>query len=190
MLMSYIVKPLSAETAESFVEYLGGLDFGHAPHWATCFCRFYHLDCSREEWMNRSGEVNKKEAIEEIKAGNMKGYLAFDGEKCIGWCNANSAEKYLRLKDDIKPVIKDKKAGCVICFVIHQDYRRQGVARLLLKQAVEDFKAQGYDGVLALPIDDKEVPEKLYRGTINMYKEQGFEEIQRIDNLSVMWLTL
>lgn len=188
--MKYVIKPLSSELARNFTEYLENLDFGYAPHWATCFCRFYHTNCSSEQWQNRTGEENRAEALEEIKAGNMKGYLAFDGDKCIGWCNANNALQFIRLENDISHIIKDQKVGCIICFVIHPEYRKQGVARLLLKQAVEDFKEQGYDAVLAIPVDIKEAPEKLYRGTLNMYREFGFKEIEKHDNVSVMWLKL
>jgi GNAT superfamily N-acetyltransferase len=184
------VKPLDSQLATTFTEYIGNLDFGHAPHWSTCFCRFYHTSCSGEEWRNRSGEENRLEAIEEIKNGNMKGYLAFDGEQCIGWCNANDTRQFVRLENELKSVIGDQKVGCVICYVIHPNYRKQGIARLMLKQAIEDFKAEGFDGVLALPVDVKDDPEKLYRGTINMYKDQGFKEIERDEDVSVMWLSL
>ncbi|MFZ5967338.1 MAG: GNAT family N-acetyltransferase [Bacillota bacterium] len=186
--MKYTIKPLSSELATTFTEYLEALDFGHATHWATCFCRFYHTNCSYEQWQNRTGAENRAEAIEQIKAGNMKGYLAFDGDKCIGWCNANNVSQYIRLQEDIKHIINDQKVGCVICFVIHQEYRKQGVARLLLKQAVEDFRSQCFDAVLAIPVEIKDEPEKLYRGTMNMYRELGFKEIEKRDNVSIMWL--
>lgn len=188
--MSYTIKALAPEMADLFTDYLGNLDFSHSPHWATCYCRFYHTNCTREQWQSRAGEENRLEAIQQIQEGKMKGYLAFDGEKCIGWCNANDARQYIRLESEMKPIIKDKKVGCVICFVIHPDYRNKGVARLLLKQAVEDFRKQGFDAVLALPIDIKGEPLLLYRGSLNMYKENGFEEIQKHDSLSIMWLSL
>ncbi len=188
--MTFIVKPLTPELAIVFTEYLEKLDFSHANHWSTCFCRFYHCNCSSENWMKRSGKENRLEAIEEIKAGNMKGYLAFDGHKCIGWCNANNVQEYSRLEDDLKPYIKEGKVGCIICFVIDPEYREQGVARLLLKEAVEGFKSQGFNGVIALPVDIKNILEKRYRGTLNMYKELGFKELDKDDDVSVMWLTI
>lgn len=188
--MEYVIKPLSPGLTTIFTEYLENLDFGHAPHWSTCFCRFYHTNCSGEQWQNRTGAENRREAIEEIQAGNMRGYLAFDGDKCIGWCNANNVRQFIRLENDISHIIRNQKVGCIICFVIHPEYRKQGVARLLLKQAVKDFRAQDFDAVLAIPVDIKGEPEKLYRGTLNMYKELGFEEIEKHNNLSVMWLTL
>ncbi len=188
--MDYSIKPLTPELASTFAEYLERLDFGHAPHWATCYCMFYHLACSHEEWQNRKGPENRAEAIERIGSGTMKGYLAFDGDKCIGWCNANDAVSYVRLEKELEPVIKDKRVGSTICYVIHQEYRGKGIARQLLNTAIEDFKRDGYDAMLALPVDVREEPQKHYRGTVNMYKEQGFREIQRHGDVCVMWLEL
>ncbi len=186
--MSYSIKPLSPALATTFTDYLSNLDFGHEPHWATCFCRYYHSNCSADQWQIRTGEHNRLEAVDQIQAGKMKGYLAFDGDKCIGWCNANDASQYIRLEQDIKHIMDGKKVGCVICFVIHPDYRKQGVARLLLKKAVEDFRQGGFDAVLALPVGRMDNPEKHYRGTLNMYKELGFVEIEKHDPVSVMLL--
>ncbi len=188
--MKYTVKPLGPELAGTFTEYLGGLDFGHAPHWAGCFCAFYYSDCSFDVWMNRTGTENRSMAVENIENGTMKGYLAFDGDKCIGWCSANDAHRFLRIKEQVEPVIKDKRVGCVICFVIHPEYRGQGVARLLLKKAVEGFRQQGFDAVISIPVKNVDTPEKQYRGTYNMYGELGFSEVESGDDYSVMWLEL
>lgn len=186
----YQVKPLTKDNAEIFAEYLGELDFSHAPHWGTCFCRFYYTNCPGEEWKARSGEHNKQEALEDINQENMKGLLAFDGDKCIGWCSANDVSRFPRIYADVKEILGDKKTGCVICYVIHPEYRRQGVARLLLKTAIESFREDGFDAVLALPVDMKSPQETHYRGTINMYLENGFKEIKREEELRIMLLDL
>lgn len=186
--MAYIIKPLTQELGKVFTEYLEKISFEHAPHWATCYCRFYHHNCSLDEWTCRSGATNREEALVEIDKGRMKGYLAFDGDQCIGWVNANDLIHYKRFEDYKKPFPDDTKAGCVICFVIHPKYRRQGVAKKLLKRAVGDFKKQGFDGVLALPVDGNGNPETLYRGTLNMYTELGFKLQSKEESVNIMWL--
>ena len=72
------IKPLTPALAETFCDYLTHLDFTPTPHWASCFCRFYHTTCSQMEWMRRTAERNRAEALDEIAAGNMKGFLAFE----------------------------------------------------------------------------------------------------------------
>lgn len=188
--MDYSIRPLTPDSANSFADYLSGLDFGHAPHWASCFCRFYYTDCSSEVWQGRTGEENRAEAIETIGAGTMTGYLAFDGDKCIGWCNASDVARFLRLEHDFDHLTKGKKVGCTICYVIHPQYRGQGVARALLHRAVDDFRAEGFDAVLALPVEADAGSGKRYRGTLSMYRELGFQEVARHDALHVMWLEL
>ncbi|MTI96941.1 MAG: GNAT family N-acetyltransferase [Firmicutes bacterium] len=188
--MGLTIKRLAPELAKTFVEFFEGLDFEHSPHWASCYCMAYHVDCSQEQWQSRTGEDNRRDAFELIKEGRMMGYLAFDGEQCVGWCNANDAQRYLRLKKEMQPVVGDRRIGCVLCFVIHPNYRNQGLARKLLEQAVQDFQADDYEAVLALPVDIKANPQTLYRGTINMYTELGFKEIERHGDLRVMWLDL
>ena len=188
--MSYTVKPLGPDLAKTFVDYIGRLDFHHAPHWSTCYCRYFYTDCSHEQWFERTGEQNAAEALEMIEEGNMNGYLAFDGDTCIGWCCADDAKAYVRLKEEMRPIIQGKKAGAVLCYVIHPDYRGQGVARLLLRCAVEAFKQKGYDILLAQPVDLKSDLEKRFNGTLKMYQEQGFTTIQQHGDLSVMMLDL
>lgn len=188
--MAYEVKQLSSELSTTFVEYLSNIDFEYEPHWATCFCRYYYLDCSTEEWKNRSGETNSNEALMEIQNGRMHGYLAFDGDKCIGWCNASDANHLSRIKNDLYSYCKDKKVGCTICFVIHPEYRGQGVARLILKKVISDFKDKGYEAMIALPFENRQAPQKQYRGTKNMYEQFGYKEIDHENTVSVMWLNL
>jgi GNAT superfamily N-acetyltransferase len=188
--MIYEVKPVTPEMASIFTSFFENLDFSHARHWSTCFCRYYHTDCSPEEWFNRPAGQNRKEAFEAIANGTMKGYLAFDHDTCIGWCNANNLDAYPRLKAEAKLLGQGKKVGCVICFVVHPDYRNQGVARMLLKRAIEGFQEEGYDAVVGCPFGESDMAEKRYHGTFNMFLECGFKEIQRNGNMSIMWVAL
>ena len=187
--MNYTIKPLTEETSHIFIDYLGNLDFSHAPHWSTCFCRYYHSTCSLDEWMKRTGTQNQNEALQEISSGTMKGYLIFDQETCIGWCNANDVRNYARLQNEVAHLLEDKKIGCVICYVIHPKYRGQGVARALLKQAIIDFRTNGFNAVVAFPFKSGS-SQTMYRGTYHMYEEQGFVEIKGNENQTTMWLDL
>lgn len=186
--MAYRVEPIKAESSQIFTNYLGNIEFDHAPEWSTCYCRFYHTVCDQDEWMMRTGEINKMEATLAIKEGSMKGFLAFDGDKCIGWLNANDHSSFIRISDFLNPYVENKKIACTICFVIHPDYRGQGVARLMLKEAINYYKGLNYDGMLAFPVENTGV-QRHYRGSINMYQEQGYELIEIKEQVHVMKLT-
>ena len=140
--------------------------------------------------MARTLEENRAEALQEIKNGNMRGYLAFDGEKCIGWCNANDVEQLVRLHEYTDELCSGKRVGCTICYVIHPDYRGKGVARQMLHRAIEDFRLSGYEAMLALPAEAENAGQKRYRGTLHMYQEAGFIELRAEENLHVMWLDI
>lgn len=176
--MSFRIVPLKPAMADIFSDYLSSLDFTHAPYFATCFCRFYHINCSDNEWMERTGEQNRAESKAAIKDGSMKGYLAFDDDKCIGWMNANAVDSYLRLRDSLLPYAEGKKAGLAICFVIHPEYRNKGLATTLLETAIQGFKEEGYEVIFGLSTKNADIPlVNQYSGTYSMFLKFGFEEV-------------
>ncbi len=188
--MALIIRQLTPALSQTFCDYLTQLDFSATPHWASCFCRFYHTTCSQQEWMARTADENRTEALREIEAGNMRGYLAFEEDICVGWCNANDVTQFPRLREDMEALYRGKRVGSTVCYVIHPAHRGKGIARQLLARAIEDFRASGYDAMLALPIETDSARQRRYRGTLHMYQEAGYQEIQTIDHLHVMWLEL
>jgi GNAT superfamily N-acetyltransferase len=130
------------------------------------------------------------EAINAIERGEMKGYLAYADSECVGWLNANESHAYARLWDDLKDVVGDLRVGVTICYLIRADHRNRGVARILLRAALDGFRAQGFDAALALPMDVSCAPALKYRGTLSMYRELQYQELARHDNLVPMWLPL
>ena len=184
--MPYTVQAIQPKDAERFVQYMESVSFSHAPHWSECYCRYYH--CEEEVWKQRTAQQNRAEALESIGTGSMQGYLAYDGERVIGWCNANDLDAYTLLKPTLSPIVGEQKAGVVICFLIHNDYQNQGVARMLLDAAITGFRNARYDSVIALPVD-MDTPEKRYRGTLHMYQERGFLPEEHGD-ISLMRLAL
>jgi GNAT superfamily N-acetyltransferase len=189
-IMAYTIKPLSPDNANTFAGYLSGLDFSQTPHWASCFCRYYHITCSMEEWRARALETNRSEALREIAAGNMHGYLAFDGDDCVGWCNASDVALLPRIAEDVAEYCAGKRVGCTICFLIHPSHRSHGLARQMLARAIGDFRAKGYDALIALPIEAPGAEQRRYRGTLHMYEQAGYRDLKSVDQMHIMWLDL
>ena len=69
----------------------------------------------------------------------------------------------------------------VLCFVIHPDYRRQGLARRLLKTAVDNFREKGFDRVIGRPFIWSNHPERQYHGVPVMYEELDFEKVFEVN---------
>ncbi len=184
------IRPLTQGDDVLFTQYMSGISFSHEPNWAGCYCRFYHSDVSTEDWIKTTPDENREEAQKEIRAGRMNGYLAFDGETCVGWCNAGSIDSYVRVRDMLAAHSAGKKAAAIMCFVIRPEYRGRGLARQLLSYAVSDLEESGYTRIIAMPFANPDHPEKRYRGTMNMYLERGFSPIGGSESVSILALDI
>jgi len=183
--MTLSIHALKPEHAEAYLAYLQQMDFHHAPDWAGCFCRFYHTDCASDEWQKRGAVQNREEARLAIQEGSMKGFLAFEDDRIVGWLNANQIQAYPRLHSFATPYCRSPQTGCVVCFVIDPQVRHQGIATKLLSAAVDAFEKEGMD-VLAFPFESKSEPQKAYRGFASMYLKLGFKVMESRAGMSVL----
>ena len=179
-------RPLAPQDAQRFTDYLSALDFHHAPNWAGCFCRFYHTSCSMDEWIARDPAKNRLETEEAIRNGTMRGVLAFEDDQLIGWLNANRVDAYPRLNGFVDAYVETPSTGALVCFVIHPDFRGQGVATELLRAALNGFKAEGITQVLGFPFDDPQHPQKAYHGSLSMYLKAGFTLVESRGNQHIV----
>jgi len=105
----------------------------------------------------------------------MKGYLAYLGDKPVGWCNANDKTSYPRLMKS-KEISDEKgeKTCSIVCYVIAPDYRRKGVASQILDFVIKSCSEKGYDFVEAYPRKGELSNAFHYHGPLSMYKRAGF----------------
>jgi GNAT superfamily N-acetyltransferase len=181
------IRSLDRNNPEELPNFFDSLDYSHAPHWSGCYCRYYHNDCTNQEWMNRDPKLNRLEALSSIQAGEMNGFLVYDQEKPIAWLNAQSASNYVRLTPSLER-FNDKNYALTICFVIHPNYRNQGIATLLLDYAIDYFKQKGFDGMLALPPTEVYDIQRAYRGLLSMYLKRAYEIITEDDGTTIVKL--
>jgi len=183
--MEIKVRPITIHDGELFATFMDRIDFSHQPDWKGCYCRFYHTLHNEEVWNKHRGISNRLEAIHEISEGLMHGYLAFLGDKPIGWLNASHWENYPRIEGILKNHA-DPDSALMICFLIDQGYRRQGVAKTLLAYAEDDLKSLGYKKLFALPASTREITVDSYRGPIKMFEDHGFENIESESGQSLL----
>ncbi len=183
--MTIRIEPLRSTNKEAFARLLEGADFGHAPEWKSCYCRFYHTDIEMKDWIARSLAENKAASFAAIDEGQMHGYLAFDGAMPIGWVNANSLKAYPRLKQIALKYPEDVLIGLTICFIVHPDYRGQGIAGKLLDAAIAGFQEAGYHMAIALPFEDA-VAARMYRGRLDMYLHRDYVLKESRDGIALV----
>lgn len=185
-----VIRPLSPKLCEDWLQYFDKIAFQDHEDWAFCYCLEGHLDRqTQEKWTNP--KERREKAVELIQTGEMQGYLAYLGNKVIGWCNVNDREKYHYLTEMFKEIgyqtkeAKDAKVKVIFCFLTASEYRGKGVAQSLLNRVCEDAMQDGYAYVEGYPFADEKF-EFQYHGTVKMYEKNGFTEAADLKYVKVM----
>ncbi len=97
----------------------------------------------------------------------MQGYLAYQDDKVVAWCAAGES-KLFNLPD------ADEKLARVVCFVVDEDFRGQGIANELLGFAIEDLTKKGFAEIEAKPVRPEDKSKHNFRGPYSMYLKHGF----------------
>jgi len=144
-----------------------------------CYCVTWRNDDTYDDknthwYMTR--EERRERAVHFIKAGKMQGYLAYHGERIVGWCNATAdcqgGVDYLRAYYPIEEYRADVRVKSIFCFVIAPDMQRKGIAARLVEYICTDTAADGFDFVEAYP--NVEYTALDCRGPLAMYEKCGF----------------
>ena len=178
--MKISVCKLTYELLDDWLSYFDKDAFSDNDEWCGCYCMCYHWDDELEKkraWdCDRDcAEFNRKQAIEFIKSGRMRGYLAYVEGKVVGWCNANNKEAYNNVNFNFAEEVPDngEKIKSIACFSVAPNYRGSGVATALLEYVCKDAKNDGFDLVEAYPFKHNE--NHAYHGPLSMYKKVGFK---------------
>ncbi len=168
------VLSLNKDLAADFFAFFDGPAFADNPYWKGCYCTFFHRakDVTREEARLRPSR--RHQAEEMITHGQMRGYLAYDGGRVVGWCNANARTAFARLGP---PNPGDEGLAAVVCFVIDPVRRMQGIARALLAHAIADLARLGYRAMEAYPSSRAKSASGHYHGPLALYESFGFERM-------------
>jgi len=199
------VRPLDPSRAADFLAFFDhehGPAFADNPEWSTCYCQFYHTP-KAVDWKARGGDENRAAMAGRIAAGEMEGFLAYAGDadsterEVVGWLNAQPRNKlphcFARMR--LAPTeidVPDFKAAQIVCFVIHPQWRRRGVARALLAAACDSLARRGIEQVEAYPFKsgDSEDAGDHYHGTLSMFLAAGFAIVGEDSNMTVVRKTL
>jgi len=182
--MEILVKLLSPDILNDYLHFFDTMKFTENPGWSVCYCYSFHFTGSRSQW---NKEENRSAVIRLISEGRMAGYLAYAEGKAVGWCNANYKLNYSRLMQNKDLAGNDGEKICsVVCFLISPEYRRQGIAKMLLGEVCKDYSRKGFKYIEAYPGKGSLSSEKHYKGPLRMYEESGFEIRKELKNYYIV----
>ena len=182
--MDIVVRKLTMDLKDAYLYFFDNMVFDENPDRLKCYCYDFHFlgdveSCTRAQ--------SRSAVMELISTDNLKGYLAFKNEKVIGWCNANDRSNYQRLIRDYDFVDnQDDKVCSIVCFLIHPEYRRQGIAQSLLEKIITDSTNKSFDYFEAYPKKSELSCEGNFKGPLELYKRFDFNIHREYNNGYVM----
>jgi GNAT superfamily N-acetyltransferase len=173
------VLPLAPERLGDYLAFFDSEAFTDNPDWSGCYCLFYHLACSDDEWGARTGAQNRAAKSDLIRAGRAHGLLAYVDGRVVGWCHAAPYAELPRLPD----AGARAGVGAIPCFIVAPGYRGRGIATRLLDAACAYLRDLGLHTVEAHAVKEARTAAQAYHGTLAMYGEAGFEPVEDLGRM-------
>lgn len=171
---------------------------------SPCYCRFFHFEGTNNAWLERcalSPDENKAAFSQALSESHpeARGVIAEcpspSGEiQLVGWLKvaplAVMRKAYERRLYKNLPCFEGDRTGVftIGCALVHPAYRHRGIARALIRGAVELAPAWGARALEAFPRRPKEPvsDEELWSGPINAFIENGFAEVNSFEPYPVL----
>ena len=202
------IKRLTPDLLEDYLDFFDHRAFSDGSPFYPFYCNAFNM--SKERIQNEffiqaeaygGGSEGWKQALRAsavrmVENGEVQGYLAYDGETAVGWCNANDRLNYYRVGEfDLSDVPRDEPCSdcqrkgevkSVVCFEICPEYRGKGIATLLLDRVCQDAKTDGYAYVEAYPSRSEAMNSLAFTGPKRLYEKAGFLVAAQRDGMYVM----
>ena len=189
--MNLIIKHLTSNLTPNYLDFFDNRIFSDNNPCGPCYCTGPSMDASTERQMvSEFGEdvkgVVRRYAVRLLAEEKIHGYLAFDDDKSIAWCNAGNMDNYVSWIPDSVRQNAYGKTMSIVCFAVAPEYRGMGVATALLERVISDAKADGCKAVEGYAKVQKDRVYYDYNGPIRLYEKAGFIEVARLDDKVVM----
>jgi GNAT superfamily N-acetyltransferase len=171
-------RPLDERTWPDFAQ----LVERHNGVWGGCWCMGFHAEGVGR---TKTAAQNRAEKEARVREGRAHAALAYDGARCVGWCQFGPTDELPRIKrrrayDDGLTVLPDWR---ITCFFADREYRRRGVAATALQGALDEIARLGGGTVESYPEDaeGRSVSASfLHNATVSLFERHGFERTRRL----------
>jgi len=167
-----------------------------------CHCQYWHFTGDKNAWLDRlfhAPEQNRAAFAENLQAPgeDLRGVVALREGRAIGWLKLSPAERVSKLYDQrlyrALPAFAGPRDGVLTigCLLVDEQFRRQGVARALVKQAVFLAESRGARCIEAFPRrSDQAGAAELWTGPFNVFEQAGFEIVNDFGPYPVLRYTV
>lgn len=186
------IKPLTQELTSDYLDFFDNRAFTDGNPNGPCYCTSPNQDEETIKQMvsefqaNGVKETVRKYAVRMLNESKIQGYLAFDGDISIGWCNAADIESYVGFVPDFARGKTCGKTVSIVCFEIAPEYRGIGLASAFIERVCADAKEKGYAAVEGYAQVYEGRNEYDYQGPVRLYQKAGFEEVARENGQVIM----
>ena len=191
-----IIKPLTSESTADYLDFFDNRAFTDGNPNGPCYCTSPNQDeASIQQMVNEFQtfgikETIRKYAVEMLNNNRIHGYLAYDGNLSVGWCNAADIDSYAGFVPDFARKNTCGKTVSIVCFEIAPEYRGMGIASALIDRVCSDAKSKGYAAVEGYAKATDKRDDFDYQGPVRLYQKAGFAEVARDNGQIVMRKTL
>lgn len=187
-----IIKPLSKDLIDAYLDFFDNRAFSDGNPNGPCYCTSPNQTQDEIKAMISEFEKNgvkqtvRKYAVKMLNQGKIRGYLAFDGETSIGWCNAADIETYTGFVPDFARKNMCGKTVAIVCFEIAPGYRGKGIASALIDRVCDDAKEAGDIAVEGYAQIKDQKDEFDFTGPVRLFNKAGFNKVARQNGQIIM----
>ena len=187
-----VIKKLTYGLKDDYLDFFDHRAFSDGNPNGLCYCTSPNQEEKTIKQMvsefqaNGVKETIRKYAAEMLDQGEINGYLAFDDDLSIGWCNAADIDSYKGFVPDFARENQCGKTVAIVCFEIAPGYRGKGIASAFIEQVCADAKADGYAAVEGYAKITEHRDEYDFTGPVHLYEKAGFSRIIEQNGIAVM----
>ena len=187
-----IIKPLTTESSADYLDFFDNRAFTDNNPNGPCYCTSPNQDEDSIQQMVGEFKIYgvkdtlRKYAVELLNHNKIHGYLAYDGNLSVGWCNAADIESYAGFVPDFARKNTCGKTVSIVCFEIAPEYRGRGIASAFIDRVCNDAKSKGYAAVEGYAKVSDKRDDFDYQGPVRLYQKAGFVEVARENGQAIM----
>jgi len=188
--LNFSIKPLTKELISDYLDFFDNRAFTDGNSNGPCYCTSPNQDEDTIKRMVSEFKINgvketiRKYAVDLLNEDKIKGYLAFDGNISIGWCNAADIDSYAGFVPEFAYKKSCGKTISIVCFEIAPEYRGMRIASAFIDRVCADAKIKGYVAVEGYAKINGERYD--YNGPMRLYEKAGFSRCESQNGQIIM----